>query len=344
MNKKLETSIDKAGKTPSFSMLEIPEVSRRTAPYERLIILIAGVIGLAVGISSILLKRMLNSKFTAIGEIGKDGHSSLIGVVHHSAEARNFDEASLRSALSEVNSFSEAVNTIRTNIIYQSHKPKGNIVAVTSKIAGEGKSFLSLNIAASLSKLDRSVLIIATDMRRSGLHRNFNTSNESGLSTYLENGNMELRKVINKSSIPHLDYITSGPVPHNPSELILKERFWKMLEMLKEEYDYIILDTAPVGLVSDSLPILRVADINIFVIRWLYSDKDSDELPEILSLEHNLKNVNVVVNDFRDDKLYANMDGKDGSYSRTYSSYGNYYNNGDMMQKSLWKRITSRGR
>jgi capsular exopolysaccharide synthesis family protein len=344
LNKKLETSIDKSGKTASFAMLETPMIARRTAPYEKLIILVAGFVGLILGIVSILLKRILNSKFTSIGEVGKDGKSSLIGVINHSQEARNLDEQTIRSMFSSTNNFTESINTIRTGIIYQSGRKKGNVVAVTSKISGEGKSFVSLNIAASLAKLDKSVLIVATDLRRSTLHRSFNAINETGLSTYLESDKADLAKIINRSSISNLDYITSGPVPHNPSELILKERFWIMLDMLKEEYDYIILDTAPVGLVSDSLPILRAADINIFVIRWLFSDKESDELPGKLAVEHNLKNVNVVVNDFREDKLYANMDGKDNSYSKAYTGYGNYYNDGYRDRKPLWKRITTRSR
>lgn len=344
LNKKLETSIDKAGKTPSFSLLETPMVSYRTAPYEKLIIIISGLIGLVLGIVSIMLKRVLNNKFTDIGGLGRDSYTSLIGIINHTAEARNYDEHALKSTFSSMNVFSESINTIRTNILYQSKKEKGNIVAITSKIAGEGKSFVSLNIAASVAKLDKSVLIIATDLRRSTLHRNFNSSNEKGLSTYLENGKDELRTIISKSSIENLHYITSGPVPHNPAELILKDRFWMMLDMLREEYDYIILDTAPVGLVSDSLPILRAADMNIFVIRWLYSDKDSDELPGMIAREHNLKSVSVVVNDFREDKFYANIDGKDGVYGKTRSGYGNYYNNTELRHRPLWKRITARGR
>jgi tyrosine-protein kinase Etk/Wzc len=340
LNKKLETSIDKAGKTASFSMIEIPKVSFRTAPLEKLIILISGLVGLVLGIVLILLKRFLNRKFANIGAFGREAHVSLMGVINHSSDAKNFDESTLRAAFNNQNSFSESINTIRTNILYQSKKPKGNIVAVTSKVAGEGKSFASLSIAVSLAKLDRSVLIIATDMRRSKLHRNFNSSNESGLSNYLEGRNDDLGKVINKSSIEHLHFITSGPVPQNPSELILKDRFWKMLEQVRNNYDYIILDTAPVGLVSDSLPILRAADINIFVVRWLYSDKDSDELPGMLAEEHHLKNINVVINDFKQDKLYESMDGKDNIYSTTYAGYGDYSDD-EGSRKPFWKRITT---
>lgn len=344
LNKKLETSIDKAGQTASFSVIEESMVATQTAPFEKLILLISAFLGLIVGVISILLKRIFNNKFTNIGALAKDRHISLLGVIDHHNNAKEFGEQNLVSGYADNGPFVESINNIRTNLLFLAKKAKGNIVAITSEMSGEGKSFVALNLAAALAKVDKSVIIVASDLRRSRLHKQFNVSNDSGLSTYLEGNAQGLGSVVRKSKVNQLDFINAGPVPRNPSELILKDRFWKLLDQLKNEYDFIIIDTAPVGMVSDSMPILRFSDINIFVVRWLYSGKDSDELPAKFAEENQLSNVKVVVNDFRRDNLYENMDGKDGSYNKYFSNYGKYNSDDDIRRKPLWKRIASYNR
>lgn len=343
LNKKLETSIDKAGQTASFSIIEESKVATQTAPFEKLILLASIFLGLVIGIIAILLKRFLNSRFTDIGAFAKDKHLSLLGVIDHHANAKEFGEQNLISGHGG-GPFVESINNIRTNLLFLAKKAKGNVIAITSEISGEGKSFVALNVAAALAKVDKSVVIVATDLRRSRLHKQFNVSNETGLSTYLQGSVQGLGGIVRKSKIDQLDFINAGPVPPNPSELILKDRFWKLLEQLKNEYDFIIVDTAPVGMVSDSMPILRFSDINIFVVRWLYSGKDSDELPAKFAEENQLNNVKVVVNDFKRDNLYENMDGKDGSYSKSFSNYGRYSSDDETRRKPLWKRIASYNR
>lgn len=339
LNRKLETSIDKAGQTASFSIIEESKVAVQTAPAENLLILVAGFLGLIIAVVVILLKRILNARFTDIGAFARNKHTSLLGVVEHN----NAKEITEQELVSGAGPFVESINNVRTNLLFLAKQPKGNVIAVTSEISGEGKSFVALNVAAALAKVDKSVIIIATDLRRSSLHKQFNVSNDSGLSNYLEGNEQGVGTLVRTSKIKNLDFITAGPVPQSPSELILKNRFWKLLEQLKSEYDFIIIDTAPIGMVSDSLPILRFADINLFIVRWLYSGKDSDELPAKLAEEHQLTNVKVVVNDFRRDNLYESMDGKDGSYNKYFSGYGKYSSD-DIRRKPLWKRIATYNR
>lgn len=337
LNKKLETAIDKAAQTPSFAMIEVPQVAVRTSPYEKLIILIAGLIGLALGVVIVFMKRFVNSRFTNIGAISRMGDVSLLGIINHFKDAKGLDEASLKNIHENNGPFTESINSIRTSIIYQANAASGgSIIAVTSEMSNEGKSFVALNVATALTRLDKSVLLIATDMRRSGLHRVFNRSNEHGLSTYLENDNAVLPDVIKESSITGLHFITSGPVPANPSELILKDRFWHMLDELKTRFDYIILDTAPVGMVSDSLPILRKANMNIFVVRWLHSSQESPAMASVLAHEHHLENISIVVNDYKRDGLYESLSDNYGMY---YNNKGGYYADEYSKRRSLWKRL-----
>lgn len=328
LNKKLETAIEKAGVVPSFTVIDYPKLAVQIFPRTVIMTIVFAALGLAAGIGLILLKRGLNNKFSDMTLLNRMApRIPILGVINHYSEDAQVSETTLKELFSNRSVFTETVNAIRTNVAYITNNGAKKVITITSEVSGEGKSFVSLNLSVSLTKLNKKVIIVASDLRRSKLHRYFNNANRKGLSTYLASNTDSLDEVITTSAVPGLDYMTSGPVPINPSELIYQERFWKMLELLKARYDFIILDTAPIGLVSDSLPILRQSDVNIFVLRWLYSSKQACSLPAAMVSEMGIQNLNIIVNDFKHDELYGSLNEKDhyGSYSKYYTKYDAYY-------------------
>ncbi len=326
LNKKLETSIVKAGVLPSFTVIDYPLVAVKTFPRTVLLTFVFAIVGLAIGIAFIFLKRSLNDKFSDMDVLNASANVPVLGIINHYDVSGQVSDESLSHIYASRSVFTETVNAIRTNVAYLSQNGTKNVIAITSEVSGEGKSFVSLNLAISLTKINKKVVLIAADLRRSKLHRYFNNTNRVGLSTYLSDEKLNSGDIVMHSSIPGLDYVTSGPVPINPSELIYLERFWALVDSFRKEYDFVILDTAPVGLVSDSLPILRRADVNIFVLRWLYSGSQASALPSSTAQEFDLHNVYVVVNDYKKDALYGGLqDTTVSGYSKYYAKYSSYY-------------------
>ena len=145
-----------------------------------------------------------------------------------------------------------------------SHK----VIMVTSSMPGEGKSFIAINLAISMALVDKRVLLIGLDVRKPALARYLNIDSKSGVTNYLANLETDLGKLIRNSRFnDNLDVLPAGPIPPNPAELLLSERLDMLVKDLRDRYDYIIIDTAPVGLVSDSLIVGRVADRTIYVTR-----------------------------------------------------------------------------
>lgn len=331
INKEIETSIVKAGMLPSFTVLTRTE-AYKIYPQGVRIFLVCVVLGLLIGVGSIFLARFLNNRFTELTKIGQNERVNLLGIIQRYPEKIHNSEKDLLHFLDNRSLFSESVNSIRTNLSFLADSPdnKGKLLVITSELSGEGKSFVTINLATSLTKVGKKVLIIVSDLRRSKIHRFFNNNNKIGLSNYLAGKVDTYQKVIQHSVIDGLDYVTSGPVPFNPTELIQNERFEAMIADAQKHYDFVVVDTAPIGLVSDNIPLLKKSDLVIFIIRWLYSSKESHLLADQMAEEFHLKSVGVIVNDFYKDDLYADLasasyyasKGYGYHYKYTYDYYG----------------------
>ncbi|MBU3682067.1 MAG: polysaccharide biosynthesis tyrosine autokinase, partial [Flavobacterium sp.] len=171
---------------------------------------------------------------------------------------------------------SESFRAIRSSLqfLYKKHEIEGTkTIMLTSSISGEGKTFCSLNIATVFALSEKKTVIVGLDLRKPKIFDDFNTTNEIGVVNYLI-GQKNMDEVIQKTQIPYLDVITSGPIPPNPSELIIGDTMKKFMEELKSRYDYIILDTPPVGLVSDALELDEYVDVSLYIMRQNYTKKD----------------------------------------------------------------------
>ncbi|TAH13812.1 MAG: polysaccharide biosynthesis tyrosine autokinase [Runella slithyformis] len=360
LNKEIEASIVKAGILPSFTVLTRSD-SHKTYPKAIQVLLICLFAGLSLGIGSIFLVRFLNDKFTDVAKIGQKEQVNLLGIINRYPESVQNNETDIVNFLENRSLFSESINGIRTNLSAMTADipgQQGKLLVVTSEISGEGKSFVTVNLAISLTKINKKVLIIVSDLRRSKLHRFFNNNNKVGLSNYLSGKIDDYKKVIGHSVIENLDYMTAGPVPFNPAELIQNPRFEAMIDACRAHYDVVIVDTAPVGLVSDNIPLLKRSDLVVFIVRWMYSSKESYLLPDQLAEEYNLKSVGVIVNDFYKDDLYTSLApaayyasrGHGYYYKNSYDYYGksNSYYDTETTKKAWYvlpnwiKKITNR--
>jgi capsular exopolysaccharide synthesis family protein len=234
----------------------------------------------------------------------------------------------------------EVFRSLRTNVQFMLAENE-KFILFTSGISGEGKTFLAANLAVSFALLGKKVMLVGCDIRKPALGRLFGTSNsKQGLTNLLRSEHVtaeHLHKESCDSGVhPNLDLLLSGPIPPNPTELLSRNTLKELFDLLSEEYDYIILDTAPVGLVTDTLQMARYANVCCFVCRADYSPKANLALVDSLAKEDKLPNACVVLNGVDMSKRkygYYYGYGRYGKYGRygygnygygNYGSYGNY--------------------
>lgn len=191
--------------------------------------------------------------------------------------------------------FSEAFRTLRTNLQFVSKKDRGTVMLITSTIAGEGKSTSTANLATILEMAKYKTIVVNFDLRKPTLHKFFDTNNDKGVSTFLS-GQHSIQEVISSTEFANLDIIPSGPIPADPAELVLSKELPKLFERLKETYEYIIVDTAPIGIISDTKTLMNYSDLNLIIVREDYAKKEFIFTLEEMIQKHNFKNVGLVLN------------------------------------------------
>ncbi|MDL2262895.1 polysaccharide biosynthesis tyrosine autokinase [Bacteroidales bacterium OttesenSCG-928-I21] len=283
------------------------------SPKKKLILLIALVFAVAIPVGIIFIKDFFTVKFSSKQDIEKERLTN----VPILAEIPLKDKNTTKEDSEKTDSIlSEAFRLLRTNVGFILDGPDKKVILVTSSIPGEGKTFVSINIAKSFALLNKKVLLIGMDIRNPQLANFLSVRNEkNGLTNYLAGNIDDLSGVIQKvQDSPNLDVILAGPVPPNPAELLSKENLDTAIENLKSLYDYIIIDSAPVGVVTDTLIIKRIADMTLYVCRANYTHKKSFETLNALKEENKLPNISLVVN------AVEKIGGQYGQYG--YGSYG----------------------
>lgn len=328
--KKLEAQISRAAVIPGATIVDqAAKSSRLVSPQPRKVYTTAIILGIAVGLLFIVIIRLSNPYIYDKETVESLTSTPIIGVIRKFPEFIDKDNRQILSLSKPKSVFAESVRSVRTNLSFMASEKKSKVICVTSEIAGEGKSFVTVNLASTLAMIDKRVILIAADLRRSKLHKTFADDNKTGLSSVLSN-QAKPCDVIKKTDIEELDFMPSGPVPPNPSELLHSQRMKDLIEELTGTYDFILIDTAPVGLVSDSIPLIRRADTNLFVIRSGVSKYNAATIPDRIANEYGLNNVVIVLNAFGDDALHSRY------YSTNYATsyYTNYYYYSDYSNKS----------
>lgn len=325
--KKLEAQISRSAILPGASIIEpaYPN-SSPVSPNEDGVKKQAIIYGLFLGLGAIILIRILNPYIYDKETIESLTTVPIIGVIRKFPYELD-DEGSKILALNKPKSmFAESVRSVRTNLNFLASEKESKVICVTSEIAGEGKSFVAVNLSSTLSLIDKKVIIIAADLRRSKLHKTFRLTNELGLSNYLIN-QKTIDQIISPTEQENLDFISSGPVPPNPSELLHTKKMQDLIDELRKRYDIIMIDTAPVGLVSDAIPLIRLSDINVFVIRSGKSKYYSATIPQKIASEYHLDNTVIILNAFKEDILhsrYYSTKFTGENYNSRYYYYSDY--------------------
>ncbi|WP_175632261.1 polysaccharide biosynthesis tyrosine autokinase [Pedobacter ghigonis] len=289
-------------------------------------------VGLGAGMGLILLVRFLNPYIYDKEAVEGLTKTPIIGVIRKFPDYIDQDNRQALSIAKPKSVFAESVRSVRTNLSFLASHKQSKVICITSEISGEGKSFVTINLAGTMALIEKKVILIAADLRRSRLHKAFGVDNKKGLSSLLS-GQHQLQDVLVHDEVHQMDFIPSGPVPPNPSELLHTETMQNLLRELEKNYDYVLVDTAPVGLVSDAIPLIRNSDVNLFVIRSGVSKQRAANIPERLSREYGLNNLAIVLNAFGDDALYSNYYTTDysrggGNSTYYYSDYSGYSGSG----------------
>jgi tyrosine-protein kinase Etk/Wzc len=294
MQHKSEFEIAQAGSTPDFKLL-----SNATLPYapiaprKGMIQGIGFVAGLVINVFLLGFLYLINDKITNVEEIEKATGVPLLSVIPTLKKSGDGVFHILEHPKSMV---SEAIRTLRTNLDFFNVSTPHKTIAISSTISGEGKSFIALNLGAILALTNKRVILLDLDMRKHKPHSPVEQLDQSkGISTILIQKN-NWQECLLKSPVAGYDVIPSGPQPPNPSELLLNGEFVKLLEELKPHYDFIILDTPPVGLVTDGIMAMKQADVSIYIFRANYSKRDFiNNLLRIIKV-NKFTNVTTVLN------------------------------------------------
>jgi tyrosine-protein kinase Etk/Wzc len=345
--KKLDAQINSAGILPGASIVDLSQPNfSPVSPNEATIHRYAIILGLIGGIGSIILIRMLNPHIYDKETIESLTAVPIIGVIRRFPQEIDEYSSQILAIAKPKSIFAESVRSVRTNLSFLASEKKSKIICVTSEVAGEGKSFVAVNLSSTLSLIDKKVILIAADLRRSKMHKTFNVPNDMGLSNYLAN-QCSAEDIIMKSSQGNLDFIISGPVPPNPSELLHTSRMVELIDLLKLTYEVIMIDTAPIGLVSDAIPIIKMSDINVFVIRSGKSKFYAATIPNRIAQEYHLDNTVIVLNAYSEDLLHSRyyttkFTGENyGSRYYYYSDYTGYEGSGYYLddKKEKWWNV-----
>jgi tyrosine-protein kinase Etk/Wzc len=340
VEKKAEYSISKAGFVSQSVILERSRTpGRPISPKPRSVYTSSLLAAIFLGLGVILLKYLFYNEIPSLHDILKYTNAPVIGVIpKYKHEIPPNQLLVLKKPKSLI---AEALRAIRTNLQFIDNEPGPKLVAVTSTISGEGKTFFAMNLAGILAFSDKKVIVIDLDMRKPKIHLGFNVDNVKGVSTILSNID-EIDDCIQPSKVRNLDFITAGPVPPNPSELILTPRMTGMIDYLKSKYDYVIVDNPPVGIVTDGMKSIIMADYPIYILKANYSKKMFIQNVNRLLTESHINKLAVVLNAV--DKEYSSY-GYDKGYSYGYyyggygSGYGYYDDQNIMPKRRFWRRI-----
>ena len=288
------------------------------SPKRKMIYLIALVLGVGIPVGVIYLLELTKFKIEGRSDVEKLTSVPIVGDIPLTDEK----QGAIAVFENQNNLMSETFRNIRTNLQFMLENDK-KVILVTSTVSGEGKSFISANLAISLSLLGKKVVIVGLDIRKPGLNKVFNIPRkEIGITQYLANPENNLMDLVQLSDVSKNLYILpGGTVPPNPTELLARDGLDKAIETLKKNFDYVILDTAPVGMVTDTLLIGRVADLSVYVCRADYTHKNEYTLINELAVNNKLPSLCTVINGL-------DLKRRKYGYYYGYGKYGKYYGYG----------------
>ncbi|MCY1635019.1 GumC family protein [Marinifilum sp. D737] len=332
LKKRAEAAITTASNISDARVLDPARVrtAKKVGPKTALNLMVGLIFGLALPFLIIVIGDYFNDSIKSKEDIEKESKLPIMGEIAH-----NSYQSELAIVKHPRSGIAESFRGLRTNLQYMFKQQKDcKVLALHSMIPGEGKTFNSVNLATIIAMDSKKVLLVGCDLRKPRLHKVFNVDNKSGLSTYLI-GHHTLKEIVHKTEINNLSFVNSGPIPPNPAELLGNEEFGKFIEEARKEFDYIVLDNAPVTLVTDGILTGKHADANLFVLRQGYSNKNQIKYINQVAEKESISQIGIVLND----AVYNGY-----GYGNNYGSYGygNGYYDEDHGNHNWRKRLLSK--
>jgi len=318
--KRYEASLAKAGTESDHKVIDFARLDseKPTSPRKSLTYFIALLFGILIPISFISLRDFFSDTIKSKSDLLKSTNIPILGLVGHSDNARSLVIPNASKSI-----IAESFRALRTNIQYLAADKEKKVITVTSSIGGEGKTFTTINLAAIIALSGHKTILIGGDLRKPKLHEDFKVNTSKGLSSYLINKSI-LAEIIEKTEIDKLDIIASGPTPPNPAELLDSKKMKNLIMELNKTYDYVIIDTPPIGLVTDGVILMQHADINLYIVRHNYSKSRALSIINNLFQQKQVKDVHIIINDFK-----HTSSGYGYGYGYDTSGYGYYENEED---------------
>lgn len=333
LQKREETSMSLASTADKAKIIEPAAFVDKVSPKGIIALLIAFILGAAIPAGIIYLRELLRSKILGHNDVEKLTQLPIVGDIP--TASANGSKGSIVIQENKSNLMSEIFRGLRTNL-QLAGDDKEKVFIVTSTTTGEGKTFIASNLAMSLALLEKKTIMVGLDIRKPRMAELFGISDrQHGITNILTNEECnweEVKAQIVASGVNHnFDLLMAGPTPANPGELMVRKSLKQTIALLKEHYDYVIIDTAPVGLVADSLQLSKLADRTLFVCRADFSTKSSFTYINKLDEQEKLPNISIVINDIDLSKKKFAYSYGFGKYSkngnRSFGSYGLFSNN-----------------
>ena len=333
LQKREETSMSLASTADKAKIIEPAAFVDKVSPKGIIALLIAFILGAAIPAGIIYLRELLRSKILGHDDVEKLTQLPIVGDIP--TASANGSKGSIVIQENKSNLMSEIFRGLRTNL-QLAGDDKEKVFIVTSTTTGEGKTFIASNLAMSLALLEKKTIMVGLDIRKPRMAELFGISDrQHGITNILTNEECnweEVKAQIVASGMNHnFDLLMAGPTPANPGELMVRKSLKQTIALLKEHYDYVIIDTAPVGLVADTLQLSKLADRTLFVCRADFSTKSSFTYINKLDEQKKLPNISIVINDIDLSKKKFAYSYGFGKYSkngnRSFGSYGLFSNN-----------------
>ncbi|MFV0392005.1 MAG: GumC family protein [Paludibacteraceae bacterium] len=293
--KREETALNLASTAPVARTIDRAYASLTpVSPKTMVIYLVALMIGLLIPFLVIYIKDLINNKIEDQKEFQNLIKAPYLASIGATRDAEN-DVVVVSEG--KVTPIVEMFRLLRTNLQFIIGPKKSPVILITSSMSGEGKSFVSINLAMTLALMKKKVILVGMDVRSPMLGEYMHLTKQNGVTIYLSDESVTPEDVIISSGYhEYMDVLPAGPVPPNPAELILSPRLDELIEYVKERYDYVIMDTAPIGLVSDTYMLNRFADNSIYVARQDYTPKDTTDFINEIFYEKRLNGMGVILN------------------------------------------------
>ena len=330
LQKREENSISLAATADKGKLIDDPQYMGKVSPKNSMIMLIALILGLAIPAGVIFIVNFMRYKIEGHDDVAKLTSLPIIADVAIASETAK-TKADIVVHENQNNQMEEVFRSLRTNLQFVMAENE-KVILFTSSTSGEGKTFTAANLAVSFALLDKKVVLVGLDIRKPRLAELFEINDhQHGITNLLTQPDptaADVKKQILKSGISNnLDILMAGPIPPNPAELVARKSLDQVIDILKETYDYVLIDSAPVGLVTDTLQIGRVANATVFLCRADYTPKEAFGYINDLAKEKKLPNMCVVINGI-------DMSKKKYGYYYGYGRYGKYGRYGRYGHKS----------